>query len=142
MKGNLFIVIACLSIAVFVLAQSDIQAQDKGKKTMKDTKIPARIITATVGKMGQHPGTVATSGPAKIVCLKAISNLPNPQPKATCFVQAPGYSGTLDPPRGEASASGAGTIILICNGQGDFLRCSARVQEIHSLSSSGLDSGR
>lgn len=128
MNRNLLVVIAALSIAVFLFAQSDSKTHDKDKSMTKDAKASSRVITATFDKTGQHPGTAAISGPSRIVCLSATSNIPNPQPKPTCFVQAPGFSGNLDPPRGEAGASGAGTVVLNCNGQGDFLRCSVSIQ--------------
>jgi hypothetical protein len=128
MKKKPYVVIASLSVAVFLLAQSHSAAQEKGKMATKGSKGAARVIVATLDKTGQHPGSVAISGPARIVCLSATSNAQNPQPRPTCFVQAPGYSGNLDPPKGEAGASGPGTVILNCNGQGDLLHCSASVQ--------------
>src|SRR5205814_1800741 len=86
----------------------------------------SQTISATVDKSGQHPGTTAVRGPATVTCASATSDTPNPSPKPSCFIIAPGYSGSLDPGR-SVGTSGAGTVTLNCNGQGNRLNCSAEV---------------
>ena len=109
---------------VLTLVVADLGLSQTEPKTSKKT---AQSISATVDKTGQHPGTAAVGGPATITCTNATSNIPNSQPKPSCFISAPGFSGNLN--RGQkAGTSGAGTVTLNCSGQGDFLSCSATVQ--------------
>jgi hypothetical protein len=125
MKTSSILAMAISALPLLTLAQSGDGAQDRGKKV---TKNAAQIIKATFDNTGQHPGTAAINGPARIVCLSATSDIPNSQPKPTCLVQAPGYYGNLNPPNGQAGATGAGTVILNCNGTGNYLTCSASIQ--------------
>jgi hypothetical protein len=88
---------------------------------------PAKVqsLQATSDKAGQHPSTASITGPKTITCLNAASETPNGRPAPSCHITAPGFSGNLN--KGEsASATGAGTVTLTCNGQG-FLRCNARI---------------
>lgn len=102
-------------------------AQDHSDSKAKAPRTSGQTISARTDKTGQHPGTAAIKGPATIKCTSATSNIPRPQPPPSCYVTAPGYSGQLN--KGQsAGASGAGTVTLICNGQGDILTCSASVQ--------------
>jgi hypothetical protein len=96
------------------------------QENKKNATAKSQVISARTDQTGQHPGTAAISGPAKITCTSANSNTQNPQPKPSCFVQAPGFTGNLNVSQ-SAGASGAGTVILNCNGQGDVLTCSARI---------------
>jgi hypothetical protein len=115
----------CLSLLFTSLVLS--QATTASKPAKQTAAKSAQNISATVDKTGQHPGTAPISGPATITCTNASSNLPNGQPKPSCFISAPGFNGNLN--KGQrAGASGAGTVTLNCNGQGDFLSCSASIQ--------------
>ncbi len=98
----------------------------KAKSSEKDAKA-ARIISARVDKTGQHPGTAPVTGPTTITCTNATSDLPRPQPPPSCFIVAPGYSGQLNKNQ-SAGTSGAGTVTLNCNGQGNLLTCTARLE--------------
>lgn len=89
---------------------------------------PPQNISARLDNTGQHPGTAAISGPARITCTNATSDIPRPDPRPSCSISAPGYNGDVQ--RGQTvGAGGAGTVTLNCNGQGNRLTCSARVQE-------------
>jgi hypothetical protein len=111
-----------------------LQASDNSA-TVRPATTPAlkkasRTISATVDLNGnQHPGTVAVRGPASITCLSATQSAlqhPGDQPPA-CFVTGPGLANRLE--KGQnAGSTGAGTISLICNGQGR-LTCSAKVDD-------------
>jgi hypothetical protein len=91
-------------------------------------KVASQTISASVDNTGQHPGTAAVSKAATIMCLSAQSDLPNPQPAPSCYFTVPGFIGSLN--RGQsAGTSGAGTVTLICNGQGNRLTCSGRVSQ-------------
>lgn len=90
-----------------------------------------QTISASVDNTGQHPGTASVSKAATITCLSAQSDLANPQPPPSCYFTAPGFFGSLN--RGQtAGTSGAGTVTLTCSGQGNQLRCSARVSQSRS----------
>ena len=103
------------------------QSVGLSQEAPKAKKAGRQVINASFDKTGQHPGTAPISGPATITCLSATSRSPTGQPKPSCFVVAPGYTGNLAPQQ-KAGASGAGTVTLNCNGQGDVLKCSAAVQ--------------
>jgi hypothetical protein len=118
-----------LSFHVNAQPQQQSTTQDSPKnqdKPKSEPKTKGQIISASFDKTGQHPGTAAIGGAVAIACVSADSSSPNPQPRPSCLIQAPGYSGNLNPGQ-SAGASGAGTVILNCNGQGDRLTCSARI---------------
>jgi hypothetical protein len=121
-KYRLFFILICL-VCVIALSLAGVSQGAPGP----EQKAAPQVMTATVDKTGQHPGTTAIAGPATVKCLSASSSTANGQPKPSCFVTMPGYSGNLLP-GASAGAGGAGTVTLNCNGQGDFLRCSASVQ--------------
>jgi hypothetical protein len=114
-----------LSAASLALSQTETKSAKNGDK--KTTAKSGQSISATFDKTGQHPGTAPITGPATVTCTNATSNIPNPQPKPSCFITAPGFTGNLDKGQ-KAGTSGAGTVTLNCNGQGDFLSCTANVQ--------------
>jgi hypothetical protein len=106
-----------LAVAVLTLAY-----QAHAQRTRPAT---VQSLQATSDKAGQHPSTADITGPKTITCLNAASETPNGRPAPSCHITAPGFSGNLN--KGEsASATGAGTVTLTCNGQG-FLRCNARI---------------
>ena len=90
----------------------------------------SRTISATTDLNGnQNPGTAAVKGAASVTCLSATqSGIPHPgDPPPACYVTGPGLANRLE--KGQnAGSTGAGTITLICNGQGR-LTCSARVDD-------------
>lgn len=83
----------------------------------------AQSISATQDKTGQHPGTAAIGGPALITCTNAVGN---PGTQASCNITAPGFGGPVAKGK-TVGASGAGTVILTCNGTGTYLSCSANI---------------
>ena len=90
-------------------------------------KVVAQIISAHTDQTGQHPGLAAIGAPAKVTCATATSDVPKPQPQPSCNINAPGFNGDVKV-GGVIGTSGAGTVTLTCNGQGNRLACSARVQ--------------
>ena len=86
----------------------------------------AQVITSITDANGnRHPATAALRNPASVKCTFATGNNPQQNPPS-CFITAPGYSGTLA--RGQSiGTSGPGTVSLTCNGQAP-LRCSAQIQ--------------
>jgi hypothetical protein len=120
MKNVLFLLVAALSSSVWL------QCEQGGNSLRTGAKTTGQNITASFDSTGQHPGTAAIGGPVKITCTRAVSDIPNPQPRPSCLIQAPGYGGNLNPGQ-SAGASGAGTVVLNCNGQGNVLRCGARI---------------
>ena len=82
-------------------------------------------LQATADTSGVHPDKFDITGPVTFTCLNAFSETPNSRPEPSCHITAPGFNKTLK--KGESgNATGAGTVTLICNGQGN-LRCAARV---------------
>lgn len=82
------------------------------------------VISSTTEASGkQHPGTTTVQGPAKVTCIAAHPGLH----QATCYVTGPGL-GTELKQGASATTKGAGTVTLICNGEG-FLSCKAQVDE-------------
>ncbi len=110
------VVIALLCASLGVMAK---EAKKKGV-------VNAQVISARSDATGQHPGTAAVSGPTKITCTAAASSSPNSQPKPNCYINSPGFNGNLEVGQ-SAGTSGAGTVTLNCNGQGNVLTCSARI---------------
>jgi hypothetical protein len=90
-------------------------------------RVAVQTISASNDATGQHPGLAAIAGPAKITCLTAASDIPNPQPRPSCNINTPGFFGDVAVGN-SVGASGAGTVTLTCNGQGNRLTCTARVQ--------------
>ena len=82
-------------------------------------------LQATFDASGPHPDKADITGPVTFTCLNAVSETPNTRPAPSCHITAPGFNGTLVIGK-TANATGAGTVILTCVGQG-YLRCSARV---------------
>jgi hypothetical protein len=117
-SGIAFVLTILVSIG---FAQDPQQAAKDGKKA------PAQTISASSDQTGQHPGTAAIAGPARVTCASASSDIPNPQPRASCNITAPGFSGDVKV-GSTIGASGAGTVTLTCNGQGNRLACTARIQ--------------
>ena len=122
--------IPSLVVMSFLMACTSVARSDDNvtsKAVVKTNVQPAQVISATLDKTGQHPGTAPVKGPATVTCTKAVSDIPRPQPIPSCSIVAPGYSGQLN--KGQsAGTSGAGTVTLNCNGQGNVLSCSATVQ--------------
>ena len=88
---------------------------------------PAKVtsLQATRDGGGAHPATAEIAGPVPIMCIAAFSDPPNSNPAPSCHITAPGFSGNVK--KGETvNATGAGTVTLTCNGQGE-LRCNARI---------------
>ena len=82
-------------------------------------------LQATADTSGVHPDKFDITGPVTFTCLNAVSETPNSRPEPSCHITAPGFNKTLK--KGQSgNATGAGTVTLICNGQGN-LRCAARV---------------
>ncbi len=82
-------------------------------------------LQATADASGVYPDKFDITAPVTFTCLNAVSETPNSRPEPSCHITAPGFNKTLK--KGESgNATGAGTVTLTCNGQGN-LRCSARV---------------
>ena len=82
------------------------------------------------GGHGDTPATAAISGPAQIKCTKATTDYygsPNPRP-AGCRIAAPGVNADIRVGQ-TVGASGAGTVILTCQGTGNQLTCSGTVTQ-------------
>lgn len=108
----------------------NINAQSADAAPKKSTSVAGRTqtISARSDRTGQHPGTAAVGSPATITCVSAGSDIPNPQPRPSCFIIAPGFSGDVQV-NSRIGSSGPGTVTLNCNGQGNILTCSASIQE-------------
>lgn len=102
-------------------------AVDSATPMKGDYKAQPQIISAYSDKTGQHPGLAAVAGAAQVKCVGARSDISNPQPTSSCNIVAPGYNGDLKV-GASIGTSGAGTVTLTCNGQGNRLDCDARVQ--------------
>jgi hypothetical protein len=114
-----------LSIILGVLAIFGVGASSQDNPPAKEKAAVSQTISASFNNTGQHPGSAAVKGPVQITCTAANSNHPNGSPRPSCQVSAPGFGGPLE--RGKsAGTSGAGTVILTCNGQGR-LTCSLRI---------------
>ena len=124
---NMSVLLFVLTLFTVGLGLCQTEANSAKNTAKKTAAKSGQSISATFDKTGQHPGTAPVTGPATVTCTNATSNIPNPQPKPSCFVTAPGFNGNLDKGQ-KAGTSGAGTVTLNCNGQGDFLSCSATVQ--------------
>jgi hypothetical protein len=112
--------IALLSLVAF--AVFTVTHQGNAQRT---PRAKVQSLHATSDKTGQHAATAEIAGPARITCINAASETPNTQPPPSCYITAPGFKGNLK--KGEtANATGAGTVTLTCNGQGN-LRCNARI---------------
>jgi hypothetical protein len=90
-------------------------------------KAPPQTISASSDQTGQHAGLVAITAPAKVTCASATSDIPNPQPIPSCNIVTPGYGGDVKV-GATIGANNAGTVTLTCNGQGNKLNCTARIQ--------------
>lgn len=133
MKVDLNIFFVWLWLILLVAASVFGQSPTKNKKTGSKPSSP-QTISARTDRTGQHPGTAAIRGPATITCTSASSDIPNPQPRPSCFVIAPGFTGDVQV-NSRVGSSGAGTVTLNCNGQGNILTCSASIQESTSQQS-------
>ena len=118
MKTRYSISLACLmGVAAYALA---VHANAQRTRPPKVTS-----LQATSDKKGEHPAKAEIAGPAPITCINAASETPNSQPVPSCHITAPGFSGKVV--KGHTvKATGAGTVILTCNGAG-VLRCNARI---------------
>lgn len=67
------------------------------KREERGTTSRSQIINAVTDQTGQHPGTAAVGGPTRVTCISAGSDISNPQPRPSCFITAPGFSGNLAP---------------------------------------------
>ena len=115
------------AVAVAVLMASAFAQNAHESSDKKAKNAGGQTISASSDQTGQHPGTAAVPGPASVTCTSAASDIPNPQPRPSCNIVAPGSPG--DVPVGTTiGTSGAGTVSLTCNGQGNRLNCSARIQ--------------
>jgi hypothetical protein len=118
-----------LSLAIGTLGVSvNGQTADAKSKTNASVAGRSQTISARNDNTGQHPGTAAVRSPATITCVSAGSDIFNPQPRPSCFITAPGFSGDVQV-NGRVGSSGPGTVTLNCNGQGNVLTCSASIQE-------------
>lgn len=96
----------------------------------RKSKKSIQVINATRDNAGEHPGTAATTGPARITCIRATTDMFNSQIQPSCYVVSPGYVGPLATgPDHTVGTSGPGTVRLTCNGQGNKLACSASIQQ-------------
>jgi hypothetical protein len=110
--------LALLAVAVLTLTYQ-VNAQRPRNRAQ------VHSLQATADASGPHPDKTDITGPVTFTCLNAVSETPNARPAPSCHITAPGFNGTLSIGK-TANATGAGTVILTCNGQGN-LRCSARV---------------
>ena len=110
------------------LAQDASPVKDQGRDAKAKSVKATRTITAKVDKTGQHPGSAPIVGSATVTCVSATSDTPKPQTPPSCLNSAPGLNMQLN--KGQSGGtSGAGTVVLNCNGQGKLLTCSATVAE-------------
>jgi len=118
-----------LSLVVGMLGVS-VNGQTADAKSKKSASAASRsqTISARSDNTGQHPGTAAVGSPATITCVSAGSDIFNPQPRPSCFITAPGFSGDVQV-NSRVGSRGPGTVTLNCNGQGNVLTCSASIQE-------------
>jgi len=82
-------------------------------------------LEATLDKGVAHPATYTLTGPALITCVRAFSDVPNPNPAPMCKISANGFTGTMAP--NSNATLKAGDITLNCTGPGSLVRCDARV---------------
>jgi len=87
----------------------------------------SRSISASTDANGnQHPGTAAVKGPATVTCSSATESAHKPgDPPPACYVTGPGVGARVEKGH-QVGTTGAGTVTLICNGNGR-LTCSAQV---------------
>jgi len=88
-----------------------------------------RTVHATqTATCNRHPAKVAVQGPASVTCVNPTQSLQKPgNPPASCYVTGPGVAQQV-PNGGNVEISGAGTVILSCQGSGS-LSCSARIED-------------
>jgi hypothetical protein len=82
-------------------------------------------LEATLDKGVAHPATFTLTAPALITCVRAFSDVPNPNPAPMCKISANGFTGTMAP--NSNATLKAGEITLNCTGPGSLVRCDARV---------------
>lgn len=122
-RFNFYLILFLFGTLTLCGAQAPATPKKENNKDGAKAAKAATVISARTDGTGQHPGTAAVSGATTITCTSATSDIPNPQPPPSCFIVAPGFSGNLN--RGQsAGTSGAGTVTLNCNGQGNILTCS------------------
>jgi hypothetical protein len=118
MKRYLIFLLALAAVSTLTLAYR-VEAQRPRNRAK------VHSLQATADASGVHPDKFDTTGPVTFTCLNAVSETPNSRPEPSCHITAPGFNKTLK--KGDSgNATGAGTVTLICNGQGN-LRCAARV---------------
>jgi hypothetical protein len=118
MKRYLIFLLALVAVSALTLAYR-VEAQRPRNRAK------VHSLQATADASGVHPDKFDITGPVTFTCLNAVSETPNSRPEPSCHITAPGFNKTLK--NGESgNATGAGTVTLICNGQGN-LRCAARV---------------
>jgi hypothetical protein len=114
--GWLLLFFTLAAVAIFALAQQADAQRTRGPKVTS--------LSASIEKDGPHPDKAELAGPAPIMCISAISDLPK-SPTPSCHIVAPGFTGNLAAGK-SANATEAGTVTLTCNGQG-WVRCHARI---------------
>lgn len=82
-------------------------------------------LEATAEKGVAHPATFTLTGPGTITCVRAFSDVMNPNPAPACKIAANGFNGTMAV--NSNATLKAGDITLTCTGPGEMLRCDARV---------------
>jgi hypothetical protein len=82
-------------------------------------------LEATAEKGVAHPATFTLTGTGTITCVRAFSDVMNPNPVPACKIAANGFNGTMAV--NSNATLKAGDITLTCTGPGVMLRCDARV---------------
>jgi hypothetical protein len=114
--GELRLLAVCAAGAMAVAAGAHAQRHKVGV---------VHNLEATAEKGVAHPATFTLTGPGTITCVRAFSDVMNPNPVPACKIAANGFNGTMAV--NSNATLKAGDITLTCTGAGVMLRCDARV---------------
>jgi len=86
----------------------------------------SRTISASSDASGSHTGSAKITGPVIVTCVSATDDTGTATPPA-CVVDAPGAGGVVKI-GDKVTATGAGNVVLTCQGKGT-LACTAKIEE-------------